>query len=323
MPNLKNVLATLGRIALTLAVVIAALFAGRRLWTHYQRDPWTRDGRVRADVVQVAPDVSGLVSRVAVAQDQPVKRGQLLFVVDRQRFALALNQADAAVAEERAAVAMANDELGRKQRLGDFVSPAAIEQSQAKADQAAAALAQAQAAREVAALNLARTEVRAPVDGYMSDLTLRTGDYVTAGKPAIGLIDRRSFRVEGYFEETKLPRLRIGETVEVKIMGEPTPLRGHIESIAPGIEDRDRQSSANLLPSVNPTFSWVRLAQRVPVRVALDEPPADIRLIAGRTASVAVLDQGAPPSERATAARQVVAAATFLRRSALLREPSQ
>jgi multidrug resistance efflux pump len=323
MPNLKNVLATLGRIALTLAVVIAALFAGRRLWTHYQRDPWTRDGRVRADVVQVAPDVSGLVSRVAVAQDQPVKRGQLLFVVDRQRFALALNQADAAVAEERAAVAMANDELGRKQRLGDFVSPAAIEQSQAKADQAAAALAQAQAAREVAALNLARTEVRAPVDGYMSDLTLRTGDYVTAGKPAIGLIDRRSFRVEGYFEETKLPRLRIGETVEVKIMGEPTPLRGHIESIAPGIDDRDRQSSANLLPSVNPTFSWVRLAQRVPVRVALDEPPADIRLIAGRTASVAVLDQGAPPSERATAARQVVAAATFLRRSALLREPSQ
>jgi multidrug resistance efflux pump len=323
MPNLKNVLATLGRIALTLAVVIAALFAGRRLWTHYQRDPWTRDGRVRADVVQVAPDVSGLVSRVAVAQDQPVKRGQLLFVVDRQRFALALNQADAAVAEERAAVAMANDELGRKQRLGDFVSPAAIEQSQAKADQAAAALAQAQAAREVAALNLARTEVRAPVDGYMSDLTLRTGDYVAAGKPAIGLIDRRSFRVEGYFEETKLPRLRIGETVEVKIMGEPTPLRGHIESIAPGIEDRDRQSSANLLPSVNPTFSWVRLAQRVPVRVALDEPPADIRLIAGRTASVAVLDQGAPPSERATAARQVVAAATFLRRSALLREPSQ
>jgi multidrug resistance efflux pump len=323
MPNLKNVLATLGRIALTLAVVIAALFAGRRLWTHYQRDPWTRDGRVRADVVQVAPDVSGLVSRVAVAQDQPVKRGQLLFVVDRQRFALALNQADAAVAEERAAVAMANDELGRKQRLGDFVSPAAIEQSRAKADQAAAALAQAQAAREVAALNLARTEVRAPVDGYMSDLTLRTGDYVTAGKPAIGLIDRRSFRVEGYFEETKLPRLRIGETVEVKIMGEPTPLRGHIESIAPGIEDRDRQSSANLLPSVNPTFSWVRLAQRVPVRVALDEPPADIRLIAGRTASVAVLDQGAPPSERATAARQVVAAATFLRRSALLREPSQ
>jgi multidrug resistance efflux pump len=323
MPNLKNVLATLGRIALTLAVVIAALFAGRRLWTHYQRDPWTRDGRVRADVVQVAPDVSGLVSRVAVAQDQPVKRGQLLFVVDRQRFALALNQADAAVAEERAAVAMANDELGRKQRLGDFVSPAAIEQSQAKADQAAAALAQAQAAREVAALNLARTEVRAPVDGYMSDLTLRTGDYVTAGKPAIGLIDRRSFRVEGYFEETKLPRLRIGETVEVKIMGEPTPLRGHIESIAPGIEDRDRQSSANLLPSVNPTFSWVRLAQRVPVRVALDEPPADIRLIAGHTASVAVLDQGAPPSERATAARQVVAAATFLRRSALLREPSQ
>lgn len=291
MPKLKPAFANLFRIALTLTVVAVAAFGGRRLWTHYQRDPWTRDGRVRADVVQVAPDVSGLVTKVAVAQDQPVKRGQLLFIVDRERYALALSQADAAVASARAALAMADDDLGRKRRLGEFISPAAIEQSQAKSDQAGAALAEAQAARQVAALNLARTEVRAPVDGYMSDLTLRTGDYVAAGKPVLGLIDRRSFRVEGYFEETKLPRLRIGEPVQVKIMGEPTPLRGHIESIAPGIEDRDRQSGANLLPSVNPTFSWVRLAQRVPVRVALDEAPADVRLIAGRTATVAVLDQ--------------------------------
>lgn len=291
MPKLKSAFANLFRIALTLTVVAVAAFGGRRLWTHYQRDPWTRDGRVRADVVQVAPDVSGLVTKVAVAQDQPVKRGQLLFIVDRERYALALSQADAAVASARAALAMADDDLGRKRRLGEFISPAAIEQSQAKSDQAGAALAEAQAARQVAALNLARTEVRAPVDGYMSDLTLRTGDYVAAGKPVLGLIDRRSFRVEGYFEETKLPRLRIGEPVRVKIMGEPTPLRGHIESIAPGIEDRDRQSGANLLPSVNPTFSWVRLAQRVPVRVALDEAPADVRLIAGRTATVAVLDQ--------------------------------
>lgn len=291
MPKLKSAFANLFRIALTLTVVAVAAFGGRRLWTHYQRDPWTRDGRVRADVVQVAPDVSGLVTKVAVAQDQPVKRGQLLFIVDRERYALALSQADAAVASARAALAMADDDLGRKRRLGEFISPAAIEQSQAKSDQAGAALAEARAARQVAALNLARTEVRAPVDGYMSDLTLRTGDYVAAGKPVLGLIDRRSFRVEGYFEETKLPRLRIGEPVQVKIMGEPTPLRGHIESIAPGIEDRDRQSGANLLPSVNPTFSWVRLAQRVPVRVALDEAPADVRLIAGRTATVAVLDQ--------------------------------
>lgn len=291
MPKLEPAFANLFRIALTLTVVAVAAFGGRRLWTHYQRDPWTRDGRVRADVVQVAPDVSGLVTKVAVAQDQPVKRGQLLFIVDRERYALALSQADAAVASARAALAMADDDLGRKRRLGEFISPAAIEQSQAKSDQAGAALAEARAARQVAALNLARTEVRAPVDGYMSDLTLRTGDYVAAGKPVLGLIDRRSFRVEGYFEETKLPRLRIGEPVQVKIMGEPTPLRGHIESIAPGIEDRDRQSGANLLPSVNPTFSWVRLAQRVPVRVALDEAPADVRLIAGRTATVAVLDQ--------------------------------
>jgi multidrug resistance efflux pump len=141
----------------------------------------------------------------------------------------------------------------------------------------------------VAQLNLDRTVVHAPTDGFLSDLTLRTGDYVTAGKPVLALIDSRSFRVEGYFEETKLSGLKIGMPVSVRIMGEPGALKGHIQSIAAGIEDRDRVAGANLLPNVNPTFSWVRLAQRVPVRVALDQTPADLRMIAGRTATVAVL----------------------------------
>jgi multidrug resistance efflux pump len=292
MPPLRAVLLTAARVALTLAVIAIAVLAGRRLWAHYQIDPWTRDGRVRADVVQIAPDVSGLVTQVLVANDQAVRRGQPLFSVDRERYALALRQADAAVASARAILAEARREARRDAALGELVAQETAEQSRSRADQAASSLAQAQASRDLAALNLSRTVVSAPTDGYLSDLSLRVGDYAAAGRPLMALIDSRSFRVEGYFEETKLPRLRIGQPVSVKVMGEPEVLRGHIVSIAAGIEDRDRAAGSNLLPSVNPTFSWVRLAQRVPVRIALDRLPADVRLISGRTATVSVLDAG-------------------------------
>ncbi|WP_184717807.1 efflux RND transporter periplasmic adaptor subunit [Caulobacter sp.] len=289
MPPLKTILPYAGRVAVTGVVVAAALIGGKALWTHYQVDPWTRDGRVRADVVQVAPDVSGLVTRVDAVNDQTVKAGQPLFYVDRERYALALRQADAAVAAQRAALAQARREFSRNRTLGDLVAGEITEQSQSKVELSQAALAQALAARDVAALNLERTVVHAPTDGFLSDLTLRTGDYVTAGKPVLALIDARSFRVEGYFEETKLSGLRIGQPVSVKVMGEDRALKGHIQSIAAGIEDRDRGASNSMLPNVNPTFSWVRLAQRVPVRVALDQTPRDLRLIAGRTATVAVI----------------------------------
>lgn len=292
MPPLKTVLPYVGRVVVTSAVVAVALVGGKALWTHYQVDPWTRDGRVRADVVQVAPDVSGLVTRVEAVNDQTVKAGQPLFYVDRERYALALRQADAAVEAQRVTLAQARRELARNRTLGDLVAGEITEQSLSKVEQAQAALAQAEAARDVAALNLKRTVVFAPTDGFLSDLTLRTGDYVTAGKPVLALIDSRSFRVEGYFEETKLSGLRVGQPVSVKVMGEDRALKGHIQSIAAGIEDRDRAASGNLLPNVNPTFSWVRLAQRVPVRVALDQTPRDLRLIAGRTATVAVVGAG-------------------------------
>ena len=292
----KLTLGNLGRVTCTLVAVIAALFAAQRLWSQYHSDPWTRDGRVRADVVQVAPDVSGLVTLVRVANDQPVKRGDVLFVIDQDRYVLALRQAEAAVAAQRATLAEARREYARNISVKDLVSREILEQSQAKADASAAALQQAIVARDVADLNLKRTIVRAPVDGFLSDLALRVGDYVSPGKPVLGLIDRSSFRVEGYFEETKLDRIHVGQVVQVKIMGEPRLLRGHIQSIAYGIEDRERQANATLLPNVNPTFSWVRLAQRVPVRVLLDKTPGDLTLITGRTATVTVLDAAGHPA---------------------------
>jgi multidrug resistance efflux pump len=286
--DVKTLAPYLARMLVTLAVVIVAVAAGRSLWRHYQVEPWTRDGRVRADVIAVTPDVSGLVTDVSVAQNQSVRRGQPLFSVDRERYALALRQAEAGLAAQRAVNAQAAREVARNRSLGDLVAGESAEQSRARLEQGAAALAQLAAARDVAALNLRRTEVFSPADGTLSDLNLHRGDYVTAGKPVLGLIDASTFRVEGYFEETKLRGVRIGQPATVKIMGEPAPLHGRVQSIAAGVEDRDRTAGPNLLPSVNPTFSWVRLAQRIPVRVVLDNPPANLALIAGRTATVSI-----------------------------------
>jgi RND family efflux transporter MFP subunit len=285
----------LGRIAVTLVIIAIAVGAGRQLWTRYQLEPWTRDGRVRADVVQIAPDVGGLVTKVSVQHDQEVKRGDVLFVVDPARYRLALQQADAAIKAARANLDEARREVARNEKLGDLVPSETLEQSRAKVEALAASLDQAQVARSVAALNLQRTVVRSPTDGYVAEASVRVGDYASPGRPMLAVLDKSSLRVEGYFEETKLPRIFVGQKVRVQLMGEKAPIFGHVQSIATGIEDRDRQASANLLPNINPTFSWVRLAQRAPVRISLDRVPADLRLIAGRTATVEALSAGARP----------------------------
>ena len=281
-------------VLLTLAIVAVAMIAGRQLWIHYRSEPWPPDGRVRADIVQIAPDVSGTVTDLAVGHDQPVKAGQFLFQLDPERYALALHDAESAERVQEARLAQLQREVRRNQTLGELVSREAAEQTQAHLDEARAALAQARAQRELAALNLKRTRIVAPADGTLSDLTLRVGNYVAAGKPVMALIDSRSLRVEGYFEETKLPRINVGQTARVHLMGDDRILTGHVQSIAAGIEDRDRTSGSSLLPNVNPTFSWVRLAQRIPVRIALDAPH-DPALIAGRTATVTLLP---PTAER-------------------------
>ncbi|MCW3481900.1 efflux RND transporter periplasmic adaptor subunit [Neisseriaceae bacterium JH1-16] len=290
---MKNLARKLGPIALTLIVVVVAVLVGRHLWDYYTNAPWTRDGHIRADVVQVAPDVSGLITEVKVRDNELVKKGQVLFVVDRARYELALRQAQAAVASQRATLAQAKRESARNRTLADLVSKENQEESDAKVQQGEAALAAADTAVGVAQLNLQRTEVVSPVDGYLNDRTPRKGDYVSTGRPVLSIVDAHSFHVDGYFEETKLNGVQLNQPVDIQIMGESRTLRGHVQSIAAGIEDRDRSSGASLLPNVNPTFNWVRLAQRIPVRIALDEVPADFRLIAGRTATVSVLQDKA------------------------------
>jgi RND family efflux transporter MFP subunit len=290
----KPSLARIGRVAVTVATVAIAAYAARSVWVHYQVEPWTPDGRVRADIVQVAPDIAGTVTELWVANDQPVKRSQPLFQIDRERYALALRDAEATVVARRAQLAQARREASRNKVLGDLIARETSEQTSARVEEMNAALGQAVAARDLAALNLQRTRIVAPTDGTLSDLSLRVGNYVPAGKPVLALIDANSLRVEGYFEETKLPRIAVGQPAAVHLMGDPRNLPGHVQSIAAGIEDRDRSAGSNLLPNVTPTFSWVRLAQRVPVRIVLDNPH-DTALIAGRTATVRILPF--PPKE--------------------------
>jgi multidrug resistance efflux pump len=298
-------LLSFGRVVVTALVAVGALIALRYLWDRYELDPWTRDGRVRADVVQVAPDVSGLVTDVLVHDNQTVKKGQALFIIDQPRFELALRQSEAAVASAQAQVDEAALEDKRNHNLGNLVSTETTQQGGTKLAQAQAALAQAVVARDTAKLNMDRTTVLAAVNGYITNFDLRPGNYASAGHPVFALVDSDSLHVDGYFEETKLPRIHVGDRVSVLLMGESRLLYGHVESIAGGIEDRERSPSSDMLSNVNPTFNWVRLAQRVPVRVMLDKPPADIRLIAGRTATVSVLG---PDGKPATASSQAVSA---------------
>ncbi len=282
-------LAKIGRLFVTLIVLGFAIFVGWRLWIHYEVEPWTRDGRVRADVIAIAPDVSGLVTEVLVRDNQLLRKGDILFRIDRDRFVLALKQAEANVEGRKAALEVAQKDLVRYRTMSNIaVSQQKVEQVTAIEAKAKADLHQAEADRDVAKLNLARSEVRASVNGPITNFDLKPGNYVTAGKGVAALIDHDSFHVDGYFEETKLPLIHIGDNAEVFMMGEDRPLRGHVESIAGGIEDRDRTDGSNLLADVNPTFSWVRLAQRIPVRIALDEVPDGLRLVAGRTSTVVI-----------------------------------
>jgi len=288
---MQNLLTSAGRVLLTLVVVLVATAVGWQLWSYYMLEPWTRDGRVRADVVTVAADVSGLISDVFVHDNEKVSTGQQLFRIDQLRFQYALDQAKAEVAGRQTTLDQANRDLERSKALSSAaVTVQQVEQRQQTVDVDQAQLDAANAALEVARLNLERSTVVAPVSGIVTNFDLLPGRYVNAGAAVFAMIGSDTFRVEGYFEETKLRRIRVGEKAAVKLIGDPRVIYGHVESIAYGIEDQNRGTSRELLASVNPTFSWVRLAQRIPVRIKLDNVPPDLLLIAGRTATVSIAD---------------------------------
>ncbi len=279
------------RVLVTLGVVALALVAGWLLWDYYLNDPWTRDARVRAEVVEVAADVSGTVTAVHVADDQFVRVGEPMFTIDDQRFRLAAAQAEALLTARQASLEQARHDADRARRLGNnAITVAARERLEAEERVAAATVRQAQADLEVARLDLERTVVRAPVEGLVTNLQLNRGDFAAAGSPVVALVDSNSFHVVGYFEETRLPRIRVGARVDIRLMGGGPALSGRVQSISGGIVDREQQATGGLLANVNPTFNWVRLAQRIPVRIALDPVPQGVRLANGLTATVAIAE---------------------------------
>lgn len=281
LPNLVRALSTA-------AVILGILAAVYALWVRYQIEPVTRDGRVRADVVPIAPDVSGLVIDVRVHDNEAVTKGKVLLVIDPSRYRIALEQADADVRKQTAELNEATREDRRNRSMPDVIATESTEQGMARVEQLRAGVKQAEAARDLAALNLERTLVRAPVDGTVTNVDLLPGVYLNAGKAAMALVSTQSLRVEGYFEETKLPAVNVGDPANIYLMGVASEIHGHVESIAGGVEDRERTGSDAQLANVNPAFTWVRLAQRIPVRIAIDSVPPDVHLVPGQTASVEV-----------------------------------
>jgi len=277
------------RALVTLCVVIVALFAGYQLWQYYMLTPWTRDARVRADVVVIAPDVSGWVSGLKVHDNQQVQAGDLLMTIDRERFQAAFDQATAVVETRAQQLRLREREAARRTALGpEAISAELRENAQINAAVARGELHEAEAQLKVAKINLARSEVRAPRSGHITNLRLAEGNYVNAGQSVMALVDDATFYIQAYFEETKLPRIRVGDSVKVWLMGAGESMQGQVESISRGITDRNSTPDGQLLPEVEPTFNWVRLAQRIPVRIRLEQIPEGMNLSAGMTASVQV-----------------------------------
>lgn len=278
------------RVILTLFVGISAGLLGWDTVHYYFFSPWTRDAQVTADVVTVAPDVSGYVSEVNVRNDQFVHKGDVLFVIDQDRYRLALADAEATLAARRAQKEMLQNQLERRLKLkaGIVIAVEDLDNAHQQSETAAAQYTESSASRDTAALNLARTEVRASVNGYVTNLTLTQGSYASQGKAVLALIDSDSYRVDAYFEETKIPQIKPGAAADVRLMDGAPMIKGKVESIARGITDQDNKDGPELLANVNPTLTWVRLAQRIPVRIRLTDVPAGVLVAAGMTCTVVI-----------------------------------
>jgi multidrug resistance efflux pump len=276
-------------VLLTCLLIAAASVCGWAAWNAYVAPPWTRDGTVRAYVVTMAPEIAGKITKLPVIDNQYVRKGDLLIEIDATDYAIAVDNAQANLDQARANAA--NKQAQAKRRL-DLTTLSTSEEErqtyQTSAQAANSAVAQALAALAQAKVNLERTRIVSPVNGYVTNLQAREGDYASTGQRNISLVDADSFWVDGYFEETALHAIHDGDAADVHIMGWHDVIKGHVTGVARGIHVANAEASASGLASVNPIFTWVRLAQRIPVHIAIDEVPAGLRLVAGQTASVEI-----------------------------------
>ncbi|MBS0961021.1 MULTISPECIES: biotin/lipoyl-binding protein [Acetobacter] len=293
-------LRTLIRVILTLAVLAMAIVLGVTLWKVYMIAPWTRDGRVRVYVVDIAPEIPGTVVQVPVVDNQFVHKGDPLIVLDPVRFRLAIREAQARLDGALEDLKLKRNDARRRMGLGGIVSQEEQEVFNSNVATQIAAVDAARAALDLARLNLQRSVIYSPVNGYVTNLNLRVGDYVAAGQPRMAVIDADSYWVYGYFEETKMWGVHVGDQARVKLMGYKPILQGHVVSIARGINDTNGVADKLGLQDVNPIFTWVRLAQRIPVRIHIDHVPDSVMLAAGMTATVSVGPEPRGPRGRLT-----------------------
>src|SRR3981081_1948277 len=267
------------RYVATGVLVVAALVAARHGWRIYMTSPWTCDGMVRVQVANVAPQISGQIVEVRTSDNQHVHKGDILYVIEKFDFVVALDDAKATILNREADLAVKTAQNARRAALTTLST--SIEEKQVfdgNAKMAEAALASAKATLAQAEINLQRTEVRSPVDGYVTNLLMRVGDSARAGTPNVSVIDENSYWIDTYFYDTKLANIHAGDDVEAILLGYEASIRGRIESITGGISDANAASSTQGLPNVDPVFTWVRLAQRIPVRIQIDPVPQDVTL---------------------------------------------
>ena len=282
------------KLLVTLIVIGAALFFGHRKYEAYTANPWTRDGQVRTQVIQVSPRVTGIVTRIHVVDNQRVKKGDLLFEIDPSRYRIKVEQAKARLRRTLESAKGIRIEYERVKRIyrqdRGAVSQKALVRNETSYYKSLADIDSAEESLKAAELNLAFTRVYAEVDGYVSNINFQVGSPATAGKPILALVDENSFWVFGFFRENTIPDVEVGDRAVVTLLAYPdTPLTGRVESIAWGIAHADGNPGGNLLPSVKPVFQWIRLAQRIPVRIKLNPLPDGIKLRFGLTASVMIL----------------------------------
>lgn len=277
------------RVGITLFVVLLAILAAIVLWRFYMLSPWTRDARIRADIVTIAPDVSGWVIQLNVKDNQQVKQGDVLMTIDKNRYQAAYEQARATAETKKHQMYLKQNEAKRRILLGaKAISAELRENAQIEANIARAEYEESLAQLSLAKINLNRSVVKAPRSGQITNLQLVQGNYIKEGQAAMAIVVKGSLYLQAYLEETKLPSVKIGMPAAIRLMSGGKLLKGHVEGISSGITDRNATPDGQLLADVEPTYNWVRLAQRIPVRIEFDEIPEDLHLSAGMTASVRI-----------------------------------
>lgn len=273
----------------SLAVLALALVAGWWVWNYYMQSPWTRDGKIRAEQVSITPQVSGAITALKVKDNQLVHSGDVLFQIDETPYHIAVLNAQAQLAKAQSDLAKANNEANRRRHLShNYISAEDLDTANINVKAMQASVKVAEATLKQAEWQLTQTVVKAPVDGWVTNLSTRTGDYATTGQPLFALVDSHSFYVVGYFEETKLRHIRTGAPVQITLYSGGVTLQGHVGSIGRAIFDQSVETDSGLVPDVKPNIPWVRLAQRIPVRIEFDELPKDLTLVSGTTCSVSI-----------------------------------